>query len=235
MSIRHDDHDVGHRQVDEAPVHRVGRVIQVEDRADHVHLTSHSRSKCSDASQQWDSLLFAAAGSEPANRVPSIWTASSAFGFQPEQVEDRRRDLRRLDPRVVHARLRRSRRVDDDRHVAVGRVGAAVLGDLAAAGVHHTDLDHTPHVRVPRIADRYPEVPRGGLAGVDLRPAPSAPTCASCRRRRRRSPSGSTGSPSRNPRPAWERVGQVALPRVVVGPGDDQGSRRLGELRPRRR
>ena len=54
---------------------------------------------------------------------------------QPEQRQDRRRDLRRLDRLAVRAVLHRSRRVDEDRNATVGGVVAAVLGDLAAGGV----------------------------------------------------------------------------------------------------
>jgi hypothetical protein len=43
-----------------------------------------------------------------------------------------------------------------------------MLGDLRATRIHHPDLDHTPHVRMARIARRDAEVICRVLAGEDL-------------------------------------------------------------------
>ena len=44
-----------------------------------------------------------------------------------------------------------SGRVGEDRHIPVPLVVAAVLGDLAAAGVDDADLDAAEHVWVARV------------------------------------------------------------------------------------
>ena len=50
---------------------------------------------------------------------------------EPEELQDRRGDLRRLDRRVNSRRRNGARRVDDDRNILVSGVVAAVLGDGA--------------------------------------------------------------------------------------------------------
>ncbi|HWY89237.1 MAG TPA: hypothetical protein VNY31_01060 [Solirubrobacteraceae bacterium] len=63
---------------------------------------------------------------------------------------------------MVRAWLDDSRRVYDDRDVAVGGVLAPPCSVTLVPPVYTTpDLDDTPHVGVPRVAHRYPEVPRG--------------------------------------------------------------------------
>ena len=50
---------------------------------------------------------------------------------EAEQTEDRRRDLGRLNRDLERAGVDHAGRVDDDRHVAICRVGTAVLDALA--------------------------------------------------------------------------------------------------------
>ena len=78
-------------------------------------------------------------------------------GVESQQLQDRRRYLGCLDLSVELIWVDRVRGVDDDRHVPVGWVIAAVLGDLGAAGVDDTDLDPAEHVRVSRIGLRHTE------------------------------------------------------------------------------
>src|SRR5215468_7836872 len=70
---------------------------------------------------------------------------------EAEQVQDRRRDLGRLHRLAGGFGVDLPGRPDEDWYVAVGRVVAAVFGDLAAAGVDDADLDAAEHVRVARI------------------------------------------------------------------------------------
>ena len=61
--------------------------------------------------------------------------------------------------------------VHEDRHVAVVRVVAAVLGNLAAAGVDDADLDAAEHVWVARIGVRDADEIGGLVTSIDLRQA----------------------------------------------------------------
>src|SRR5262249_9125458 len=88
--------------------------------------------------------------------------------LESEQLQDRRRDLGRLDPLIRGVVVDGSGCVDEDRHVAVAWIVAAVLGDLRAAGVDDTDLNAAEHVGVARIRVGNAEEVRGLLPGVDL-------------------------------------------------------------------
>ena len=89
--------------------------------------------------------------------MPSIRDRLEGVWVEPEQLEDRWRDLGRLDP-VVHARrLYGAGGVDDERHITVGRVVPAMLGDLGAPGVDDADLNAAEHVGVAGIEARTPK------------------------------------------------------------------------------
>ena len=74
--------------------------------------------------------------------MPSIRTACSFAGSSPSSFQDCRRDLRSLHLAGIDRGRHRPRRIDEQRHVAVIRIVAAVLGDLAVpAGIHDADLN----------------------------------------------------------------------------------------------
>lgn len=98
-------------------------------------------------------------------RVCWILTASSARGSKAEQFQHGRRDLGRAHRRIDGA-VPQAREYDEDRHVAVLLVAAAMLGDLTlAAGIDDAMLCDADDVGVPRIARRNVEQPRRRLAG----------------------------------------------------------------------
>ena len=94
---------------------------------------------------------------------------------QAEQGQDGRGDLRGLHRSPDDAAVLQARQGDEDRHVAILRVVAAVLGDLGlAAGVDDAVLDDAGDVGVPGIADRdaveEPPMPRRRRPSSGRRP-----------------------------------------------------------------
>src|SRR6516225_8273548 len=77
---------------------------------------------------------------------------------ESEQLQDRGSDLGRFHRRAGLPGPDGARRIDDERNVAVARVGAAVLGDLRATRVDGADLRDPEHVGVVRVGVRDAEV-----------------------------------------------------------------------------
>lgn len=88
---------------------------------------------------------------------------------ESEQLQDRRRDLRRLDPLAVRVGFHISWCVDEDRNIAVSGVVTTMLCDLAAAGVDYADLYPPEHVWVARVGNWHAEEVGCRFACIDFR------------------------------------------------------------------
>jgi hypothetical protein len=98
--------------------------------------------------------------------VCSICTDSSWFGSRPSSL----RIVGAIccfDGRVVAAGIGNRDAADDERHVAIGGIVAAVLGDLRLlAGVDRTDLRDAEQVGCAGVPGRDPEVRGGRGTGI---------------------------------------------------------------------
>src|ERR1700750_120716 len=86
---------------------------------------------------------------------------------EPQQGEDRRRDLGGLDPFGLDLN-RDTRAADNHQDVTVADVHTAVLGKLGRSRVDDALLDLAEDVRVVTVADRDSEELGGVSAGPDL-------------------------------------------------------------------